>query len=38
MLEKLMMTLLIITIALVLRAMLQDCADIWNGGNDNDDY
>lgn len=31
MLEKLMMTLLIITIALVLRAMLQDCADIWKG-------
>ena len=34
MLEKLMLTLLIITIALILRAMLQDCADIWKG----DDY
>lgn len=31
MIEKIMMTLLIITIALVLRAMLQDCADIWKG-------
>ena len=34
MLEKLMLILLIITIALILRAMLQDCSDIWKG----DDY
>ena len=37
MLEKLMLTLLIITIALVLRAMLQDCAEIWKG-EDDDNY
>ena len=37
MLEKLMLILLIIAIALVLRAMLQDCADIWKG-EDNGDH
>lgn len=38
MLEKLMMTLLIITIALILRVMLQDCADIWKGSDNDDDH
>lgn len=38
MLEKLMMTLLIITISLVLRAMLQDCAEIWKGDDEDDNY
>lgn len=38
MVEKFMILVLGITIALILRAMLQDCADIWNGGDNNDDH
>lgn len=37
MLERILLWALGIIIALILRAMLQDCADIWNGG-DNSDY
>lgn len=38
MVEKFMILVLCITIALILRAMLQDCADIWKGGDDYDDH
>lgn len=37
MVEKIMILALAITIALVLRAMLQDCAEIWKGGDNDDD-
>ena len=38
MVEKFMFLALGIIIALVLRAMLQDCADIWKGGDNSDDH